>query len=92
MGDTTILKDDLKNVLIDEAFSRSFNKDKAKSRSIMLKSDNKITWSKNKTISLLQTDLEKGRESQHKLRNNSVSPDQVRKIKTDANSGVKSSA
>jgi hypothetical protein len=88
MGDTTILKDDSK----DEAFSRSFNKEKTKSRSPMLKSDNKITRSKNKTISLLQTDLDNGRESQQKLRNNSVSPDQVRKIKTDANSGVKSSA
>ena len=43
MGDTTILKDDLKDVSKDEAFSRSFNKDKAKSRSPMLKSDNKIT-------------------------------------------------
>ena len=89
MADSTILKDDLKE---DEAFSRSFNKEKAKSRSPMLKSDNKITRSKNKTISLLQTDLDKGRESQHKLRNNSVSPDQVLKIKADGNSGVKSSA
>ena len=48
MADSTILKDDLKE---DEAFSRSFNKEKAKSRSPMLKSDNKITRSKNKTIS-----------------------------------------
>ena len=88
MGDTTILKDDSK----DEAFNRSFNKEKAKSRSPMLKSDNKISRSKNKIISLLQTDLDKETESQHKLRNNSVSPDQVRKIKADGNSGVKSSA
>jgi hypothetical protein len=50
MGDTTIIKDDLKE---DEAFSRSFNKEKAKSRSPMIKSDNKITRSKNNTISLL---------------------------------------
>ena len=41
----------------------------------MLKSDNKITRSKNKTISLLQADLYKGRESLPKARNNSVSPD-----------------
>ena len=88
MGDTTILKDDSK----DEAFNRSFNKEKAKSRSPMLKSDNKISRSKNKIISLLQTDLDKETESQNKLRNNSVSPDQVRKIKADGNSGVKSSA
>jgi hypothetical protein len=71
IGDSTILKDDLK----DEAFNRSFNKVKSKSRSPMLKSDNKITRNKNKTISLLQTDLDKGRESQPKSRNNSVSPD-----------------
>ena len=46
-----------------------------KSRSPMLKSDNKITRSKNKNISILQTDLDKGRDSQPKSRNNSVSPD-----------------
>jgi len=71
IGDSTILKDDLK----DEAFNRSFIKEKTKSRSPMLKSDNKITRSKNKTISLLQADLYKGRESLPKARNNSVSPD-----------------
>lgn len=41
MADTTILKEDLKDVLKDEAFSRSFNKEKVKSQSPMLKSDNK---------------------------------------------------
>jgi hypothetical protein len=71
IGDSTVLKDDIK----DEAFNRSFNKEKMKSRSPMLKSDNKITRSKNKNISLLQTDLDKGRDSQPKSRNNSVSPD-----------------
>lgn len=71
IGDSTILKDDLK----DEAFNRSFIKEKTKSRSPMLKSENKITRSKNKTISLLQADFYNGRKRQPKSRNNSVSPD-----------------
>lgn len=41
MGDTTVLK--------DEAFNRSFNKEKIKSSSPVVKSDNKISRSKNKT-------------------------------------------